>query len=129
LEEVEAVCTRAIIIDRGRIVANGTPESLKGRAPGAGAILLRVSGRPASALAPRLEKLAGVSVVEVVAESPALLRLVPEDSGAARELAAEIHEAAVADKWRLEELRVEEGRLDDVFRAITRPDGSGGGRS
>ena len=29
LEEVEAVCTRAIIIDRGRIVANGTPAELK----------------------------------------------------------------------------------------------------
>ena len=31
LEEVEAVCTRAIIIDRGRIVANGTPQELKAR--------------------------------------------------------------------------------------------------
>src|SRR5258707_12040920 len=33
LEEVEAACTRAIIIDRGRIVANGTPQELKARAP------------------------------------------------------------------------------------------------
>ena len=32
LEEVEAACTRAIIIDRGRIVANGTPGELKARA-------------------------------------------------------------------------------------------------
>ena len=31
LEEAEAVCTRAIIIDRGRIVANGTPQELKAR--------------------------------------------------------------------------------------------------
>jgi ABC-2 type transport system ATP-binding protein len=31
LEEVEAACTRAIIIDRGRIVANGTPQELKAR--------------------------------------------------------------------------------------------------
>jgi ABC-2 type transport system ATP-binding protein len=31
LEEVEATCTRAIIIDRGRIVANGTPQELKAR--------------------------------------------------------------------------------------------------
>jgi len=31
LEEVEAVCTRAIIIDRGRIVANGTPQELKAK--------------------------------------------------------------------------------------------------
>jgi ABC-2 type transport system ATP-binding protein len=33
LEEVEAACTRAIIIDRGRIVANGTPAELKARSP------------------------------------------------------------------------------------------------
>ena len=33
LEEVEAACTRAIIIDRGRIVANGTPQELKSQAP------------------------------------------------------------------------------------------------
>ena len=33
LEEVEAACTRVIIIDRGRIVANGTPAELKARSP------------------------------------------------------------------------------------------------
>ena len=40
LEEVEAACTRAIIIDRGAIVANGTPEELKARSDRAGAVLL-----------------------------------------------------------------------------------------
>src|SRR5436309_888649 len=44
LEEVEAACTRAIIIDRGQIVANGTPEQLKQRSEHAGVISLRVSG-------------------------------------------------------------------------------------
>ena len=38
LEEVEAVCSRAIIIDRGHIVANGTPAELKQRSSGAGAV-------------------------------------------------------------------------------------------
>jgi len=33
LEEVEAACSRVIIIDRGRIVASGTPEELKARSP------------------------------------------------------------------------------------------------
>src|SRR2546421_7486176 len=40
LEEVEAVCSRAIIIDRGKIVANGTPSELKQQAEGAGAVML-----------------------------------------------------------------------------------------
>src|SRR5213593_2678204 len=44
LEEVEAVCSRAIIIDRGKIVANGTPQELKQRSDLAGAVSLRVLG-------------------------------------------------------------------------------------
>ena len=44
LEEVEEVCTRAIIIDRGKIVANGTPAELKGRSTRAGAVTLTLSG-------------------------------------------------------------------------------------
>ena len=40
LEEVDAACTRAIIIDRGRIVANGTPAELKNLSECAGAVIL-----------------------------------------------------------------------------------------
>src|SRR5512137_1712380 len=43
LEEVEAVCSRAIIIDRGQVVANGTPAELKLRSEQAGAVLLRLA--------------------------------------------------------------------------------------
>src|SRR2546423_15282940 len=42
LEAVEAACTRAIIIDRGQIVANGTPDELKRRSDRAGAVTLRL---------------------------------------------------------------------------------------
>ncbi len=123
LEEVEAVCTRAIIIDRGRIVANGTPEELKRRAPGAGAVVLRASGTGSSAWKAVLEKLEGCSGVEVIEEAPeVLLRVIPNDPSAAHRLAGRIHEVSLREKWALEELRVEDGKLDDVFRAITVPD-------
>ena len=46
LEEVDAACSRAIIIDRGKIVANGTPQELKQRSDYAGAVSLRVNGVP-----------------------------------------------------------------------------------
>ena len=122
LEEVEAVCTRAIIIDRGRIVANGTPDELKSRAAGAGTIVLRAADRGGAALRPLLEKLEGCSAVEVLEEQPAVLRLRPKDASAASALAVRVHEAAAREKWKLVELRIEEGRLDDVFRSITLPD-------
>ena len=44
LEEVDAVCSRAMIIDRGRVVANGTPEELRRKSDWAGAVTLRVNG-------------------------------------------------------------------------------------
>jgi ABC-2 type transport system ATP-binding protein len=122
LEEVEAVCTRAIIIDRGRIVANGTPDELKARAAGAGTIVLRAADRGGAALRPFLEKLEGCSAVEIIAEQPAALRLRPKDAACAETVAARVHELAAREKWKLVELRIEEGRLDDVFRSITLPD-------
>ena len=50
LEEVDAVCSRAIIIDRGRIVANGTPQELRQKSEWAGAVTLRVKGVASSAV-------------------------------------------------------------------------------
>src|SRR5919198_5831189 len=60
LEEVEAACTRAIIIDRGQIVANGTPEQLKQRSEHAGVISLRISGVAAEEAKQKLVQLTGV---------------------------------------------------------------------
>src|SRR6266403_5491481 len=54
LEEVEAVCSRAIIIDRGQIVANGTPAELKAKSELGGAVLLAVRGVAGSHLMERL---------------------------------------------------------------------------
>jgi ABC-2 type transport system ATP-binding protein len=47
LEEVDAVCSRAVIIDRGRIVANGTPKELRRKSEWAGAVTLAVRNTPA----------------------------------------------------------------------------------
>src|SRR5277367_5595957 len=57
LEEVDAVCTRALIIDRGKVVANGTPEELRRRSEWAGAVTLRVNGVPAYAVRDNLSRL------------------------------------------------------------------------
>ncbi len=121
LEEVDAACTRAIIIDRGRIVANGTPDELRRKSDSAGAVLLRVSGINATALN---QKLAGLPVVKRTAilkedATSVTARVFPNGkvNGA---LASSIADAAQG--WRIEEMHTEEGRLDDVFRSITMPD-------
>src|SRR5258705_8615402 len=57
LEEVEAACTKAIIIDQGKIVAIGTPAELKARAPLAGTIVVGLRGVTWQALQPELAKM------------------------------------------------------------------------
>lgn len=121
LEEVEAVCSRAIIIDRGQIVANGTPAELKQRSQNAGAV--RVSFVDAAAnLTDKLTQLSLCSKVERLDGSQSGLRLLAKDKTAAPQLAREIGELAARERWTIAELHVEEGRLDDVFRSITLPD-------
>src|SRR5262245_36296914 len=58
LEEVDAVCSRAIIIDRGKIVANGTPAELRQKSEWSGAVTLRVTGINAAAVTQKLTSLA-----------------------------------------------------------------------
>src|SRR6186713_2713787 len=68
LEEVEAVCSRAIIIDRGKIVANGTPRDLKLRSENAGAVSLRVVGVSAESVKSRLASISGARKATIVKE-------------------------------------------------------------
>jgi ABC-2 type transport system ATP-binding protein len=127
LEEVEAACTRAIIIDRGRIVANGTPEELKARSENAGAVALTLSGATAEAVK---EKLTGMKLVhgfDILAADRArvVLRAFPEKSPVQARtgvLAAAVAELAGREGWRIEELHTEEGKLDEVFRSLTLSD-------
>jgi ABC-2 type transport system ATP-binding protein len=123
LEEVDAVCTRAIIIDRGKIVANGTPQQLRQKSDWAGSVTLRVSGIAASALNQKLSQLATVKKTTILKEEATSVsaRVFPKHGTLPdRALAQSIADAAQG--WRIEELHTEEGRLDDVFRTITMPD-------
>ncbi|HXV10764.1 MAG TPA: ATP-binding cassette domain-containing protein [Burkholderiales bacterium] len=124
LEEVEAACTRVIIIDRGRIVANGTPEELKSRAPNAGAVWLRVRGTPAAEITDRLSAIASAASTEVMKNEAGMVdvRVYPDHAKGGASLTGEVAELSAQQKWTIDELRTEEGRLDEVFRAITLPD-------
>src|SRR6266851_2513992 len=122
LEEVEAACTRAIIIDRGKIVANGTPQELKQRSEWAGAVTARVGNVSNGILKQKLSQLVLTKKVVVLEEgqSGVLVRVYPKQ--ASGELAWTLANLAQTERWTLQELHTEEGRLDEVFRGITMPD-------
>jgi ABC-2 type transport system ATP-binding protein len=121
LEEVEAVCSRAIIIDRGRIVANGTPAELKQRSETAGSVTLRIREGKSAAIAAKLKEVSAVERSVVVSESPLTVRAYPKKAGDTS-LARAIGDLAQKERWQIDELHTEEGRLDEVFRSITLPD-------
>jgi ABC-2 type transport system ATP-binding protein len=112
LEEVDAACTRAIIIDRGRIVANGTPEELRGMSELAGAVTLSAHGASA-------EKLSALGRVEDLGGA---FRIYPRDKAGVSALAQEVVDLVAREGWKVEGMYSERGELDEVFRRITRPD-------
>lgn len=125
LEEVEAVCSRAIIVDRGQIVADGTPNALKQKSPNYGSVFLRLRGVEASAAKERLKQLSSVDKVLVMdgdSGDSVSLKITPKTSSNDSELASSVADTANQAAWRIEELRTEEGKLDEVFRNITKPD-------
>ena len=124
LEEVDAACTRAIIIDRGQIVANGSPQELRGKSEVAGAVTLRVLGQGGAVVKPKLDTVAKARKSAIVREEGAgvVARVYPAKDAANGELARNVAELVIREGWKIEELHTEEGRLDEVFRTITLSD-------
>ena len=123
LEEVEAVCTRAIIIDRGKIIGDGTPDELKAKASSAGKVTLKATGLAGSGIQKELEKLSEVGNVEVLdSNDDGIEAIVSPSKGKSDKLSLAISKLCTDKNLTVAELRVDPGRLDDLFREITKSD-------
>ncbi|MBN8912322.1 MAG: ABC transporter ATP-binding protein [Rhizobiales bacterium] len=118
LEEVEAVCTRAVIINRGRIVADGTAEDLLRRARNHGAVAIRVVEAEAARVAKALSAMSEIAGIETMekADGHIRLRALPKTAGMPMKL---IGDLLRRESLSVEEIYIEHARLDDVFREIT----------
>ena len=121
LEEVEAICTRAVIIDRGRVVANGTPGQLLARSRHHNAVTLALPPAQAEIAKMKLKSLNTVVSIEQTRRSDGMDELTAFPKSGAL-LIEDVSALASAEKWDVKELYAEAGRLDDVFRAITTHD-------
>jgi ABC-2 type transport system ATP-binding protein len=117
LEEVSSVCTRAIIISEGKLVADGSPQQLQARSRYHGAVTLSVS--PVDGIYQALCKLPGVAQVSADVQHAGRFTLFP-DTGA--DILLAVSGLASSSGWQIDELRLEAGRLDDVFRELTLTD-------
>jgi gliding motility-associated transport system ATP-binding protein len=124
LEEVEAVCSRAIIIARGRVLSDATPAELAARSRFHNAVRLDIAAENDARIRADLAQLADIATVEETGEGERrALLIVPRDK---KPIAAEIAELAEERGWNIGGFSVERGRLDDVFRAVTAPPNAAG---
>jgi len=116
LEEVDALCNRAIIIAHGRILADDTPEKLEARSRFHNAVSLKVADREQlTEIQDGLQELTEVDSIEIDGNAD---RLTAFPAKGQLPLGA-ITELANVKGWEFSELHLESGRLDEVFRTIT----------
>ena len=119
LEEVEAVCSRAIIIARGRILADDTPRRLAAQSRYHNAVRVALAdGAPFDEVRAAIEQLATVQETEADRTQASIIAI-PRPDGGNVEPWREISELVTARGWHVESLELQGGRLDDVFRQVT----------
>jgi len=116
LEEVEAICTRVAIIDKGHMVFNGAPSQLRAKAPEAGAVVVRCS-----LTLEQLKQAASADscIGQIRQQGEGAFMFMPEDENAKEGLLDRVRRLFAANDWDFSEIYVEKGRLDEVFRIIT----------
>jgi ABC-2 type transport system ATP-binding protein len=113
LEEVEAICTRAVIIARGRMVADGTPLSLQALSPRHNGVLIRVAPDSVDVVAGLLRRLD--TVADVALEEGGVFAYSRDN----RDIFDEVRVAVRQRTVDVKDIHLERGRLDDVFRILT----------
>jgi ABC-2 type transport system ATP-binding protein len=119
LEEVHAVCSRAIIIANGKILADGTPAELEAKSQYHNAVTITLTGsHKAAHIRQSLLNLSGIDKLETLTENNSILsyQLFPKTE---RSIIGEISQHARQQQWNVTELHVDKGHLDEVFRSIT----------
>ncbi len=126
LEEVEALCSRAIIIARGRIVADDTPSGLKALSSLHGAVTFTIAKTNGTDPVVLMKDIPGVERVEMVSENDSGMtcRAFPKDP--AHPPTHEVMERLVKNNFTIDAFQVESGRLDEVFRTVTNSDAGEG---
>ncbi len=118
LEEVDAVCSRAVVIADGRVVADGTADALLARLPSHNTVVVTVAVTVADVARTAIAPLAGPSLREDATGGGYVVFRVPAEAGGVSRLASvteTLDRAGVA----AHALVVERGRLEDVFRLLT----------
>lgn len=115
LPEVEATCDRILIINKGQIVANGTPESLRTAASGKSLLLVDIEGAPRNEIERALKSLPYVTGLAMSADH----KLLEVECTDGHQTARAVYKLCVSKDWMLLQMSPVEARLEDIFRNVT----------
>jgi len=118
LPEVEATCGRVLIINEGKIVADGTPSELQSSFKGREKIYLELK-TPLADVQTKLSNLEKVEKVEEITTNGDDLKKFAIECAQGVDLREKIFHLAVENNWILLEMRKEQVSLEDVFRQLT----------
>lgn len=116
LAEVEATCDRIMIINNGRIVADGTAQELQDRAKGKQVLTVGIAGGTSDRVLNELKKLDHVEMVDFSDKEQSLFEVHSVDQ---EPPSKEIFDMCVSNSWYITRLTPAETRLEDVFRELT----------
>ena len=114
LSEAQQICDRVLIINKGRIVVEDTPENLQSRLVGAERVILRVGG-DADGLAPRIEKLKGVQQLKSNPDGSLEFQFLP-----AQDVRPLVAKTIIEAGYDLLEMRPIGLSLEEIFLELTK---------
>ena len=116
LAEVEATCDRIMIINKGKIVADGTSEELRKHAQGKEIVKVIIEDGDWSSIFEKLQKIDSVDVVDILNKDKNIFEVQSRANQSSRK---KIFKVCVDNHWTLTEMTPIETKLEDVFRELT----------
>ncbi len=116
LPEVEATCDRILIISRGKIVADGTPNTLRKQAQGQEVLKVTIENGDANSIIKGVQSLDSVAMVDAIADRQSSFTIQSKPNASSRRA---VFELCVKNHWILTEMTPLETKLEDIFRDLT----------
>jgi len=116
LQEAEATCDRIMIINKGKLVANGTAESLRKQSSNQEVVFARIEDGEPNKIFQELQKLATVAMVDFADRNQNRFEIQSRPDISSKR---DIFKMCAENQWVLTEMTVVETKLEDVFRELT----------
>ena len=117
LAEVEATCDRILIINKGRIVADGTSDQLRKASSGCECVKITVENADRNDVVRVMQNIDTVELIDTVKDNPDSFEIQSKEGESSRRA---IFNACVENGWVLTEMTPIETKLEDVFRELTK---------